>query len=67
MAGGRGNYSAYGLADLLAGTSVGADMMDDFEDQAERKDIGAKARKMGSRAKGKGNGIARRLRDMDKK
>ena len=36
----EGNYSAYGLIDLLAGTSLGShDLLDDLRDEAEKRDI----------------------------
>jgi hypothetical protein len=63
MGGGRGNYSPYGLADLLAGTSVGSDLLEDFEDEAEKKDVSGKAKRVGRKAKGRGGKIARQLRD----
>ena len=39
MGGAEGNYSAYGLADLLMGTSLGSDVLDDVRDESERRDV----------------------------
>ena len=44
LGGGVGNFSAYGLVDLLVGTSVGSDVLEDMEDEAERKEVGKKAK-----------------------
>ena len=47
----EGNYAAYGLADLLGGTSLGSDVLDDVRDEAERRDVegwvGRKAKEVG--------------------
>ena len=55
MGGGRGNYSAYGLLDLLAGTSLGSDVIDDVREEAERNHTGKKA-------KSKAKQVGRRVR-----
>ncbi|KAI1109828.1 sterol desaturase family [Nemania sp. NC0429] len=44
--GGRGNYGAWGLLDWVNGTSIGRDVVDDMQDEAEKhqvKDRGQKA------------------------
>ena len=55
MGGGQGNYSTYGLLDLLAGTSLGNDVIDDAREEAERNQLGkkakSKAKQVGRRAK----------------
>ena len=55
MGGGDGNFGAYGVADLLAGTNAGTDFADDARDEAERKEVG-------SRAKSKVNQVAKKAR-----
>ena len=55
LGGGCGNYSAYGLVDLLVGTSVGTDVLEDVADEAEKKEVG-------KRAKGRAKQIERRVR-----
>ena len=55
MGGVEGNYAAYGLVDLLAGTSLGSDVLDDVRDEAEKRNVdgrvGKKARELGRKAK----------------
>ena len=52
---GSGNFSAYGLIDLLVGTSVGSDVLEDVADEAEKKQVGRKA-------KGKARQVEKRVR-----
>ena len=51
----EGNYAAYGLVDLLVGTSLGSDVLDDVRDEAERRDVdgrvGRKAKEVGRKVK----------------
>ena len=55
MGGGQGNYSAYGLLDLLAGTSLGSDVIDDMREEAEKNQVAKKtknkAKQVGRRAR----------------
>ena len=55
IGGGSGNYGAYGLVDLLVGTSVGSDVLDDVADEAEKKQVGKKTR-------GRAKQVGRRMR-----
>jgi hypothetical protein len=51
----EGNYAAYGVADLLAGTSLGSDVLDDVREEADRRDIEG-------RTKGKAREVSRKLK-----
>ena len=42
--GAKGNYGRLGLVDLCMGTSLGADVIDDLKDEAEKKEVGKKTR-----------------------
>ena len=42
--GARGNYGRLGLVDLCMGTSLGADVIDNVRDEAEKKEVGKKAK-----------------------
>lgn len=43
--GGEGNFGAWGLMDWVFGTSVGGDLLDDIEDEADKHDLQGRARK----------------------
>lgn len=63
MGGGKGNFSAYGLVDLLAGTNLGNNVLEDIEEEAEGRDVGEKSKRVGRRAKAKGSRVTRQLRE----
>jgi hypothetical protein len=46
---GQGNYGCLGLTDWLMGTSVGGDIVEDVRDEAESRDLQAKAERKGRR------------------
>lgn len=52
MNGGKGNYGCWGLCDFMAGTSVGAGLVEDVRAEAEEKDA-VPTRKGGRRAAGR--------------
>ena len=53
--GARGNYGRLGLVDLCMGTSLGADVIDNIRDEAEKKGVA-------KRAKGKAKATGRMTR-----
>lgn len=56
----EGNYGAYGLIDLLAGTNLGDnDLFDDVREEAEKRDIETRSKAKIKEAQKK----VRRLRD----
>ncbi len=44
MGGGEGNFGCFGLSDLLMGTGLGADLVDDVVDEADEKEVSMKAK-----------------------
>lgn len=50
---GKGNFGCLGLVDLIMGTSIGADLMEDVVDEADEK-------KVGKKLKGKGKAIKKK-------
>ncbi|KAK9774124.1 hypothetical protein SCAR479_09238 [Seiridium cardinale] len=48
--GGRGNYGAWGLLDWINGTSVGKDVMEDIQDEAEKHRIKERGEKAANNA-----------------
>ena len=66
MANGKGNYAPYGLADLLAGTAMGGDFLEDLVEEADRSEVTEKvkgrAKKAGKQAKGRKDKARRMLR-----
>ena len=55
LGGGSGNFGAYGLVDLLVGTSVGSDVLEDVADEAREKEVP-------KRARGKAKSLEKRVR-----
>ena len=45
MGGGDGNYGCFGLIDLVAGTSVGGDLIEDVVEEADEKQISQRTKK----------------------
>ncbi|KAG4222665.1 hypothetical protein PC116_g28861 [Phytophthora cactorum] len=43
--GGRGNFGAWGLLDWVSGTSVGKDVVEDIEDEAEKHQVKERGQK----------------------
>lgn len=43
--GGRGNYGAWGLLDWVSGTSVGKDMAEDIQDEADKHQVKERGQK----------------------
>ncbi|KAI0159787.1 sterol desaturase family [Xylariaceae sp. FL1272] len=43
--GGRGNYGAWGLLDWINGTSVGKDLIEDFQDEADKHEVKQRGQK----------------------
>ena len=52
--GGEGNYGCLGLVDWVMGTSVGEDILDDLEGEADKHEVGPRVRKKVASGKGKG-------------
>jgi hypothetical protein len=69
MTNGKGNFSPYGAADLLAGTAMGSDVFEDILEEAERKELSEKAQKkvrqVGKQAKGRKDKAMKRLRGQE--
>lgn len=57
LCGGRGNFGGWGLIDWLMGTTVGADLIDDVEAEADKHDIPEKIEKAKKKA---GDGVRKR-------
>lgn len=55
MGDGKGNYGAWGLCDLAAGTSIGGDVVEGVRDEAEKE-------RVVDRAKGKARVVGGRKR-----
>lgn len=53
MGNGEGNFGCFGLMDFAMGTSLGADLMEDVVDEADKKQVGKKL-------KGKGKAIKKK-------
>ena len=53
---GKGNYGCLGVMDFMCGTSLGDDVVDDISQEAERKQVG-------ERAKGKARSVGRKTRN----
>lgn len=53
MGDGKGNYGCFGLVDLVIGTSLGDDVLDDIREEAEKNQ---------AREKGKGKTRSRRAK-----
>ena len=41
----NGNYGCYGICDFVAGSSVGTSVVEDVQDEADKKDPSGKAKK----------------------
>ena len=52
--GGEGNYGCWGLVDWVMGTSVGGDLLEDAEDEADKHDLQGRARAKITEGKKKG-------------
>lgn len=52
--GGRGNFAPWGLLDWIHGTSIGADVMDDARDEADKHQLKEKGGKAWDNAKESG-------------
>lgn len=59
---GEGNFSAFGLVDWVSGTSVGADVVDDFKAEWEKRDGGQKLVDAGDSAGGFIDGVGEKLK-----
>ena len=55
MGGGKGNFGCFGLMDLITGTGLGEDVIEDIQEQAEDKRVAQKA-------KGKTRAVGRRAK-----
>lgn len=55
MGGGRGNFGCYGLTDLVVGTGLREDVIEDIREEAEDKQVAQKA-------KGRVRAVGRRTR-----
>lgn len=56
LCGGEGNFGPWGLMDWIFGTSVGADLVDDVVQEAEKHDVPARVERSKAKAKTKANG-----------
>jgi sterol desaturase/sphingolipid hydroxylase (fatty acid hydroxylase superfamily) len=66
LCGGEGNFGPWGLCDWILGTSVGADLIDDVVNEADRHDVDGKVERVKGRvrksAAEKGGAVKRRTR-----
>lgn len=44
MGGGKGNFGCFGLMDLVMGTGLGEDVIEDIRDEAENKQVAQKVK-----------------------
>jgi hypothetical protein len=51
---GRGNFAPWGLMDWIHGTSLGADVLDDMKDEADKHHVAERSNKAWSNAKKRG-------------
>lgn len=56
LCGGEGNFGPWGLIDWVLGTSVGADLIDDVVQEAEKHDVPARVERTKAKAKSRANG-----------
>lgn len=56
LCGGEGNFGPWGLIDWVLGTSVGADLVDDVVQEAEKHDVPARVERTKAKAKARANG-----------
>jgi hypothetical protein len=56
---GRGNFAPWGLMDWIFGTSIGADVVDDMKDEAEKHQVAERSGRAWNNAKETGKAGAR--------